>query len=178
MVKLSGDKVFLATLEKEHCRQICEDFEYDFDALTEPLHIGHSSIKGEAWFEEIQRDQGSKHVRVGIFLPDGTVIGDVALQDIDWKNRSCSLGLGIAKLANRSKGYGTEAVKLLMEYGFNNLGLERISANTLEQNRGAQRSLEKLGFALEGRERQAVYFAGRKWDRLNYAILREERAKE
>lgn len=133
--------------------------------MTEPLHIGHSSTKGEAWFEEIQRDQGSKHVRVGVFLPDGTVIGDVALQDIDWKNRSCSLGLGIAKLAHRSKGYGTEAVKLLLDYGFTNLGLERIVANTLEQNRGAQRSLEKLGFALEGRERQAVYFAGGKWDR-------------
>lgn len=174
MVRLSGEKIFLATLEKEHCRQLCEDFQYDFDALTEPLHIGHSSTKGDAWFEEIQRDQGSKHVRVGIFLHDGTVLGDVALQDIEWKNRSCSLGLGIAKLENRGRGYGTEAVKLLVDYGFNNLGLERICANTLEQNIGAQRSLEKLGFILEGRERKAEYFAGRKWDRLNYAILREE----
>jgi RimJ/RimL family protein N-acetyltransferase len=41
------------------------------------------------------------------------------------------------------KGYGSEAVKIILEYGFNNLGLERITANTLEQNKAAQRSLEK-----------------------------------
>ena len=69
---------------------------------------------------------------------------------------------------------GTEAVKLILEYGFNNIGLERISANTLEQNKATQRVLEKLGFTLEGTERKAVYFAGKKWDRLNYAILKEE----
>jgi RimJ/RimL family protein N-acetyltransferase len=74
----------------------------------------------------------------------------------------------------RSKGYGTEAVKTIIQYGFNNLGLERITANTLEQNISAQRLLEKIGFILEGRERKAVYFAGNKWDRLNYSLLAEE----
>jgi len=62
----------------------------------------------------------------------------------------------------------------MLDYAFNNLGIERVTANTLEQNLGARRSLEKNGFVLEGRERKAVYFAGRKWDRLNYAILSEE----
>ncbi len=98
----------------------------------------------------------------------------VALQNLDWKNRSCSIGLGISKLEYRGKGFGTEAVKIIIQYGFDNLGLERITASTLEQNIGAQRSLEKIGFVIEGRERKAVYFAGRKWDRLNYSLLREE----
>lgn len=174
MLILNGERVYLAVLEREHCKKLWDDFEYDFDKMTELLNIGHASTKADAWFDEIQSDQGNKHVRLGIFLLDGTVIGDVALQDIDWKNRSCSLGLGIAKLEYRSKGYGTQAVNILLAYGFNNLGLERITANTLEQNKGAQRSLEKSGFTLEGRERKAIYFAGHKWNRLNYAILREE----
>ena len=59
-------------------------------------------------------------------------------------------------------------------YGFHNLGLERISANTLEQNGCPEIPREKTGFILEGRERKAVYFAGRRWDRLNYALLRED----
>lgn len=174
MLKLNGTNIYLAVLEKEHCRTLWDDFEYDFDAMTEPLHMGYSIIKADEWFEEIQRDQGKKHIRLGVFLLDDTVIGDVALQDIDWKNRSCSIGLGIAKLEHRSKGYGKEAVNALLEYGIINLGLERITAATLEQNKGAQRSLEKCGFVKEGIERKAVYFAGRRWDRLNYAILREE----
>jgi len=174
MLKLKGKNIYLATLEKEHCKKLWDDFEYDFDMLTEPLNIGHSSNKAEIWFDEIQRDQGKKHIRLGIFLLDGTVIGDIALQDIDWRNRSCSIGMGISKMEYRSKGYGTEAVRIILDYAFNNLGIERVTANTLEQNLAARRSLEKNGFVLEGRERKAVYFAGRKWDRLNYAILSEE----
>lgn len=97
MVKLIGERIYLAALEREHCMKLWDDFEYDFEMLTEPLNIGHSSEKAEAWFDEIQRDQGNRHIRLGVFLPDGTVIGDVALQDIDWRNRSCSIGLGIPK---------------------------------------------------------------------------------
>lgn len=174
MIKLTGERIYLTTLELDDCKKLWDNYEYDFEALTEPANIGHSNIKAEKWFEEIQKDQGTKHVRLGIFLLDGTVIGDVALQDINWKNRVCSTGLGIINKNYRSKGYGTEAVKLMLSYGFNNIGLERITANTLIQNIGAQKSLEKCEFFLEGRERKAVYFAGKKWDRLNYAILVEE----
>lgn len=174
MVKLEGENIYLATLERKDCEKLWNDFEYDFDKLTEPLNIGHSIEKAGDWFDEIQKEQGKESIRLGIFNKDGEVIGDVALQDIDWKNRTCSLGSGIAKKENRSKGYGKIATKLIIEYGFNNLGLERITANTLEQNIGAQKVLESVGFILEGKERKAEYFAGRKWDRFDYAILIEE----
>ncbi|MCD8500395.1 MAG: GNAT family N-acetyltransferase [Bacillaceae bacterium] len=174
MVKLSGERIYLSVLEKEDCIKLWNDFEYDFEAVTEPLNIGHSVSKAEGWFDDIQREQGERHIRLGIFLNDNTIIGDIALQDIDWKNRSCSLGIGIAKKEYRSKGYGKEAIDIMLAYGFKHLGLERITAHTLEQNIAAQRALETLTFSLEGRERKAVYFAARKWDRLNYAILIED----
>ena len=117
------------------------------------------------------------NIRLGIFLNSGTVIGDVALQSIDRANRSCSLGtglIGIAKFENHGKGYGTQALCLIMEYAFGNLGLERITASTMEINIPAQKVLEKLGFILEGRERKAVYFRGRKYDNLNFGMLADE----
>ena len=174
MIKLQGERIYLSTLEKEHCKKLWDDFEYDFNSKTEPLNIGHSIEKSDEWFEEIKKSQGDTHIRLGVFLTDGTIIGDIALQDIDWKNRSCSLGSGFAKIENRSKGYGSESVKLILEYGFNNLGLERITADTLEHNIGAQKSLEKSGFIFEGRARKAIYFGGKRYDSLNYSILREE----
>lgn len=174
MLKLCGENIYLSVLEREHCMILWDDNEYDFNLVTEPLNIGHSIVKSDLWFNEIQDCQGNTHIRLGIFLNDGTVIGDIALQNIEWQNRCCSVGITIAKLENRSKGYGGEALKLLLEYGFNNIGLERISATTLEQNILSQKLLKKSGFTLEGTERKAVYFAGRRWDRLNYAMLREE----
>jgi RimJ/RimL family protein N-acetyltransferase len=174
MLKLKSKNIYLAVLEKKHCQILWDAYEYDEKQITYPLNIGHSVIKADDWFDEIQRLQGNKNIRLGIFLLDDTVIGDVALQDIDWRNRSCSVGLGIQKLEHRSKGYGSEAVLLMLEYGFNNLGLNRIWANTLESNISAQRSLEKTGFVIEGRSRQAEYYAGRYFDKLHYGLLRDE----
>jgi len=174
MIKLQGERIYLAVLERADCRKLYEDFEYDFANPTESLHIGQSLEKSDEWFEDIQKLQGKENIRLGIFLNDGTVIGDVALQSIDEKNRSCSLGMGMAKLENRNKGYGKEALKLLLDYGFRNFGMERITANTLEINISAQKSLDGLGFILEGRERKAVYFGGKRYDKLNYGLLAEE----
>ena len=178
MIKLQGENIYLAVLERKDCKKLYEDFEYDFDNPAEPLYIGQSLEKSDEWFDEIQKLQMKENIRLGIFLNDGTVIGDVALQSIDEKNRSCSVGMGIAKIENRNKGYGKEAVKLILEYGFNNFGMERITANTLEINISAQKSLEGLGFILEGRERKAEYFGGKRYDKLNYGLLIEEYMEE
>ena len=82
--------------------------------------------------------------------------------------------MGMAKIENRAKGYGSQAVMLMLNYGFQYLGLERITANTLDINIGAQKVLSKCGFILEGRERKSVYLNSEMHDKLNYAILKEE----
>ncbi|MCL2507930.1 MAG: GNAT family N-acetyltransferase [Oscillospiraceae bacterium] len=175
MIKLQGKDIYLAALERKDCKKICEDDEYDFDNPVETTLFGWSVENSDEWFDEIQRLlKSGVNIRVGIFLNDGTVIGDVALQSIDRVNRSCSLGMGMAKIENRGKGYGTQALRLILEYGFNNQGFERITANTMEINIPAQKVLEKLGFILEGRERKAAYFRGEKLDNLNYSLLIDE----
>ena len=175
MIKLRGKDLYLAALERKDCKKLCEDNEYDFDNPLEPTLFGWSVENADEWFEEIQRLLKSDvNIRLGIFLNDGTVIGDVALQNIDRGNRSCSLGIGIAKAENRRKGYGTQALALILEFGFNYQGLERITADTLDINIPAQKALEKLGFALEGRARKAVYFRRKKIDVLHYGLLVEE----
>jgi RimJ/RimL family protein N-acetyltransferase len=176
MVVLKSNRIYLGTLEKEHCKKLWEEFEYDFNNKTELLNIGHSIEKADEWFEDIKKEQGKSHIRLGIFLNDGTIIGDIALQDIDNKNRICSMGM--SKIEYRNKGYGKEAVKILLEYAFNNLGMERVVANTLETNISAQKSLEKIGFVLEGKERKAVYFGGKRYDKYNYGMLIEEYNKK
>ena len=175
MIKLQGKDIYLAALERKDCKKICDDNEYDFDNPVETILFGWSVENSDEWFDEIQRLLKSDvNIRLGIFLNDGTVIGDVALQNIDRVNRSCSLGIGLAKIENRGKGYGTQALRLIIKYAFSNQGFERITANTMEINIPAQNVLEKLGFTLEGRERKAVYFRGRKLDSLNYSLLVEE----
>ena len=174
ILRLEGRDIFLYTMEREDCPVIWQNYEYDFEQLSEPLNLGYSVEKADTWFDDIQRDRGHRHVRLGIFLHDGGVIGDIALEDIDRNHRSCTLGMGIARLERRSKGYGRRAVSLILRHAFCDLGLQRVSVNTLEANLAARRSLEHSGFVLEGVERKAIYLAGQKYDRLHYAMLRKE----
>lgn len=178
MIKLSGEKIYLATLERANCLKIYEDTEYDFTHPTEPFIIGRSVEGAYDWFDDIQKSSGSIHIRLGIFLPDGTVIGDIALQDLDWRNRTCTLGYGLTKLSYYSRGYVTDAVEVILRYAFDHLGLIRIGATTQENNIGSQKVLEKNGFILEGRERQVIDFAGKRHDRLLYGLLRDDYLKK
>ncbi|MCL2106850.1 MAG: GNAT family N-acetyltransferase [Oscillospiraceae bacterium] len=173
MLKLQGERIYLAALEREHCRKLYEDEEYDFGHVADPLYIGASLESSDEWYSDIQKRNGD-NVRLGIFLNDGTVIGDVALQDISWRARKCSLGMSIAKIENRNQGYGKEAARLLLDYAFGNMGLHRVTAGTLATNISGQKCLEDLGFVLEGTMRRNNWVAGEWVDKLLYAILREE----
>ena len=168
-----GSKVILRTLEREHCRELWNLYEPAEPLPTEPIRPGLSIEGADKWFEEMQAKQGQEHVYLGIFSED-RLVGDIQLSSIDWRNRTASLGCGIARQKDRGKGYGTDAARTLIRYGFGHLNLYRISAATVEYNVAAQRSLEKCGFVLEGRERQAIYCDSRRWDRLHYGLLRSE----
>lgn len=173
-MKLRAQDIYLDTLTRENCKTLWNEYEYDFENPSEELNLGQSVEKADNWFDEIQELQRKQNIRLGIFLNDGSVIGDIALQDLDRVNRKCSIGMGIAKLCNRSRGYGQQAVMLMLQYGFAFLGMERIYANTLQMNTAAQKALERCGFQREGTERESVYLNGQKFDKLNYAILKSE----
>lgn len=73
-----------------------------------------------------------------------------------------------------NKGITTLAVKLIVMYGFENLGLERIYACVYDFNTPSQRVLEKCGFVYEGRSRKAVIKNGIIFDDLRYSIIRDD----
>ncbi len=174
MIELRGETVVLRALEREHCRQLWESYEPEEPLPTEPLHPGLSVEGAVEWFEQIQARQGREQVYLGIFTAGGELLGDVQLANIDWRHRTATAGLGIARRARRRQGYGLDAALTLLRYGFEELDLARITARIAEYNVGAQRVLEKAGFVLEGRERKAVFGGGRRWDMLLYGLLREE----
>ena len=71
-------------------------------------------------------------------------------------------------------GYATEAARAIVDFGFNELRLHRISAECIAENTGSIKVLQKLGFTQEGRLRQNDYFKDRWWDTLLFGILKHE----
>ncbi len=89
-------------------------------------------------------------------------------------NRKAELMITLFEEDHRGKGHGTEALQLLLNYGFNQLNLHRIVLFTHEINQRAQKVYEKIGFKPGGRRRQASFFEGAYHDILLYDMLDSE----
>ncbi len=175
MVEIRGQKITLRVLERDHCRELWTAYEPVESLPTEPLRPGLSVEGADRWFEEIQAGQGQDRLHLGIFTrDDNRLVGDVQLSAIDWTNRTAEVGLGIAQAADRRHGYARDALTALIAYAFDFLDLVRLSAVVVGHNTAAAGGLEEGGFVLEGRDREAVYAGGRRWDRLRYGLLRRD----
>jgi RimJ/RimL family protein N-acetyltransferase len=140
-------------------------------ALSQPL----SMAMEEKWFDQAVEHQGRDRYHFVICLiDDGRPIGAADLRDIDLENGHADFGIVIGEKGEWNRGYGTEALAALCDFGFGQLRLERIALDVYAGNLRAQRSYEKAGFRLEGTLRHAHFADGRFTDVLRMSLLREE----
>lgn len=104
------------------------------------------------------------------------IIGRVSLEEINYINRTAELKVFILP-AYTKKGHAFEACKTAIEHGFEQLGLNRLEAGTLENNEGFQKLASKLGMIEEGRRKKAVWKNGGFLDVIEYGILRGEKGE-
>lgn len=107
---------------------------------------------------------------------DCQTIGSVGIWITSRQDGNGELGYTIHR-AHWGQGHATEAVKLLLDFGFTTLKLQRIAATCHPDNAGSMRVLEKSGFTLEGRLRSHRLVRGACRDSLVYSMLREEYAQ-
>lgn len=105
---------------------------------------------------------------------DGVPVGTIGLLSIDRKNRKGEYYIAMGETDYRGRGVATEASRLIMEYGFKTLGLNRIYLFTEVGNVAAQKLFERLGFVKEGVIRQDIISRGKYVDRFVYGFLRED----
>ena len=107
-------------------------------------------------------------------LADDRLVGFVGLGGIDWNNGNGWVGIGIGAREDWGKGYGTDAMRIMLRFAFSELNLHRVSLSVFADNPRAIRSYEKAGFQVEGRARQVVNRDGRRGDEVFMGVLREE----
>jgi RimJ/RimL family protein N-acetyltransferase len=107
-------------------------------------------------------------------LADDRLIGFVALHSIEWNNQAGLLSIGIGEAEYRDKGYGTDALRLILRYAFDELNLYRVGLDVIADNARAIRAYEKVGFRREGAIRGAVARDGKRFDLILMGVLREE----
>jgi ribosomal-protein-alanine N-acetyltransferase len=125
-------------------------------------------------FIEWQRQKPRrKYQLIATLKKSGELIGNCGIRGRDENDFEGELGYEVAP-NYWGKGYATEAARVVLDFGFDVLKLERVSAECVLENRGSSRVLEKLGMRWEGHLRRNQRMKGRWWDTLVYGILREE----
>ncbi|MBO0774458.1 MAG: GNAT family N-acetyltransferase, partial [Actinobacteria bacterium] len=101
------------------------------------------------------------------------LIGNLGLWGTRPKDRCASLGIALGR-EHIGRGYGTDAMRVIVDYGFREMGLHRIQLNVAPFNRGGIRAYLKAGFVEEGRRRESVLHDGRWYDEVLMSILDHE----
>ena len=170
---LIGDKVYLRAFEPEDA------------PLAVPWMNDQEVTRTLAWFRpaNLQTEEefiasslkADDRVALAIAVKESDrLIGATGLEQIKWRERIACFGIVIGEKPAWGKGYGTDATRLMVKYGFETLNLNRIWLHAREDNTGGIRAYEKAGFRREGVLRQEVYREGRYWDVVAMAILRAD----
>jgi RimJ/RimL family protein N-acetyltransferase len=173
VVYYQGERIYFRPIELED-EATLQRWINDPQVRAHLVHRGPvSAIHQREWIESVSRP-GTDYV-FGIVVKDGDrLIGTTGLHKIDRIARSASFGLMIGDVAYQNRGYGAEATRLAIRYGFRELNLKRIELSVFANNWRAIRTYQKAGFVHEGCLRAAQYRDGEYVDEYKFAILREE----
>lgn len=170
---LIGERLYLRPLEESDiptCLRWINDPEVTRTLAT---YRPWNELREREWFQGNYKDD--REIVLAITLKENDKhLGNIGLHAIQWKDRQAELGIMIGEREEWDKGYGAEAIGLMLEYGFERLGLHRIYLRVYGHNPRAQRCYEKAGFRREGVMRESVFSEGRYWDTLFMGILDRE----
>ncbi len=143
-----------------------------YTSLYAPFSLEHE----EQWFQKtLALSVDEQPLVIEVKIEDRwEAVGNVGFMNFDQRARSAEIGILIGEKDYWNKGYGTEAMQLMVGYGFGALNLNRIHLRVYEINPRGVRCYEKVGFQHEGRLRQAYYLEGQYIDILVMSILKKD----
>jgi RimJ/RimL family protein N-acetyltransferase len=125
----------------------------------------------QQWWQSLGRDQ-SKVVFAIRKLSEPVIIGYVQIAAINSVHRSAEIGIRIGEEKNRGQGYGSEALRLALDFCWNHLNLNRLQLTVFKHNLRAIGAYRAAGFCKEGRMRKAAFIGGKWADLIMMAALR------
>lgn len=171
--KLVGDRIYLSNVNVEDAEAYVEWFS-DFRTAD---GIGRSSkmMSVECEKEWLGNSLNNNEYDFAIVnLETDELIGNCGIMNINQKDRYAEVGIFIGKEKDRNKGYGTEALKLLLDYSFNYLNLNNMELAVMSFNERAIACYKKVGFKEYGRRRESYFLNGKYYDRVFMDILARE----
>ncbi len=176
-----GQKTRLRPIEKDDLPRFVRWFSDPEVRALIGKHLPVGQVQEERWFDR-NLSAGNEQTWAIDLQPEMAVgpwqhVGSCGFHTIDWLNRKGEVGIILGAKEYWGKGYGTDALQTLVAWGFYTLNLNRVELRVFANNTRAIRSYEKVGFMLEGRQRQAIFKNGTYQDELVMGVLRSDWAR-
>jgi RimJ/RimL family protein N-acetyltransferase len=171
---IRGEKVDLVAVSMDY-------LDYYLRWLNDPVvtdmlgdtKLPYSREKEREWVEA-QIAAKDDHRTFTVLTKKGQPIGNVGFNVINYQSRRAIVGIVMGEKRLWDKGYGTDAMRTLMKFGFEELGMDKLELGVHSLNKRAIVCYEKCGFKLEGVQRNSDYYNGKYIDGLTMGILKEE----
>jgi len=175
---LEGEKVGLRPVKEEDA-PLFQEWVNDQEINQYLLIYSPMTLATEKqWIDDISKSKNDIVLTIVTKTPvNGKPIGNIALNKIDHKDRRATFGIFIGDKDYHESGYGTEAARLMINFGFNQLNLHRIDSSAFSFNRRSVNMHLKLGFKKEGRQRQKIFKNGLYRDEILFGLLRSDWGK-
>jgi RimJ/RimL family protein N-acetyltransferase len=172
---MAGDSVRLRPIERDDLPTYVAWFGDPEVRRHLDLYLPFSLAQEERWFEGLQaRLDKQETVLLAIETSEGVHIGNVGLVPINWKDRNAEAGITIGDKSYWDRGYGSSAIRAMLEIAFRQMNLHRVFLRVHEDNLRGIRCYEKVGFKQEGTMRESVFKEGAYRDVHLMGILRPE----
>jgi len=170
--KIVGERIYLSPMDRDDAPVFAR-------WMNDPAVSGFLGAHGSVFtLEAMQKElaaideQGNNFA---IVLRQGDVVlGNIRLFDLNQRARRATLGIFIGEAEHRGKGYGTEAIRLILDYGFATLNLHNIMLGVHADNARALSCYQTVGFRECGRRREATFKNGGYVDVVEMDILDRE----
>lgn len=175
-LRLEGDVIYLTPLSMADVSEKYVEWLNDPVVCRDNSHgaIRNTLARTTDYVKSVQNSETTRAFAIRL-KSSAEHVGNVSLQKIDRTNQSAELAILIGEKDAWGLGVGTEAYRLLMDYGFNELNLNRIYSGQTARNSAMIRVCEKVGMTKEGVLRQAMFKNGEYLDVVIFAILRGDK---
>lgn len=171
--KLESKRIYLSPVNSEDF----EKYVYWMSDRNITDNLGNTviitTIEGEKEWLENSEKNGDANFAI-IKKDKDELIGNCSLMDIDRINRKCTLGIFIGDEENKGKGYGSEALSLLLKYAFDFQNMHSVDLKVFMFNKRAIKCYEKLGFKNCGVRHESYFLDGRYIDEITMEILESD----
>ena len=172
IVFLSGKKVVLRPISETDISKMLKWINDPDVTQYIAVYMPVSENEEKQWVEDLSKKRQTDLV-LGIETVKGVHIGNIGIHKISWKDRTAEIGITIGDKNYWGKGYGSEAIFILIKYSFSTLNLRKLSLSVLGNNPRAINCYKKCGFRFEGRLKNQIFKGGKYIDQIIMSVFKK-----